>query len=465
MVQSRSASFMFAVVSLLLQLCLAAHAEEAGEASSMLQQMSGLSRGRVEADEQMMDDLEKEVSAESLPAGTVNWDGFDTFEVKRKELPGFASEVLFRLPAGQVGTLESGRVFIPYKKMLSATFVRDMHGIGSYEYGIAKWIWTVNEISILGAGMVVMAAEKLHTFAHEGAWSTDSLDAAREVQRTRRETTNMIAESARFSRSAAANLWVIANNVGGQLVNASMDMKIMEDVMAFAAEPESDAPSAVSQRMAAVSANMTKKHQDYVERLAQNGGSPSASSTAVNCFHLHGWPGAELTADGFWLPLGKKLVSVRGQVVFSPLQHFSLTAGITMASYNADTNSIDIYQGAASMANFVNPTLNQPATLFVGPADGASRPIPPESRYRPDPYSNMGAAVAKGLYKILQMVPEESVDMVAFGFNDRGCAWLRTTRTSRWIPRLPALSPSSTTSSVNLPTWTCERCCQEARPP
>jgi len=390
----------------LVALCVSSHASSVVEipetaqcnednASSMLQAKASVSQGEVEVSED-----QKWAPGDKNPVGKVNWDGHNTFDIKRTEVEGLAAEVLFRLPMTQFTHKPPGvdyarnetHVFMPYNVMMDATFVRDMHNVGSYEYGVAKWVWEPNPVSVFGPAVVVGAGEKWHTLSHCGAWSTESRDKVREVQQARedsgtRETTERQAALSRFERNYGVNMWMLVNELGPRVLAAGIDPNVLMDVMTFVEEPfDPNGDSSFAWSMWNISASLTAKHNEFVEGLTE-GEVPEVAGTALSCYHLHQSPHLTLVPDhGFWWPLGKKLASVRGQTLFSPLALQSNMVGTSVAYYNADDDSIDIYQGAASQSLVIDPTVpsgagpNNDANLWVGHADGGDRPIPADGR-------------------------------------------------------------------------------------
>jgi len=312
--------------------------------------------------------------------GRVHWDGADSLYVEREEVKGFPAEVYYRLSRDQFGAMNSSHVFVPFGGLRTAIFARSLHGVGSFEYGFAKLGWQHNpEAAMWGEGFVVGALEKLHTLAHEGAWSDESLRGVRAIQRDREDTQEMIAAVSRAARSTAMSTWALLHQPREQLVNASMDFGIFHDLGSDAVASS----GAFGERMEALGAELTEKHAAYVGGLG--GALPGGGHSSIDNLHLTASPGLQVTAEGFWWPLGRKIRSVRGQVAFEPLQHFDMMSGNTVIAFNEVDQAFDIFTAAATHSNIVVPHADSGASehqakFFVGPADGAGRAIPPEGR-------------------------------------------------------------------------------------
>jgi len=385
-------------------------------ASSLLQSKSNISQGDLE------DEKDKEEEALN-PVGTVNWDGQNHFSVTRHEVSGLPAEILFRLPSNQFVvngpgvdySRNSTHMFVAYDVMYNATFVRDMHQIGSYEYGVAKWVFEDNPVSVFGDAVVVGAGEKWHTLSHEGAWNTESIDKVRAVQAEREPATDELAALSGLSRNAAMNMWVLLNDLGPRILAAGIDPNVMMDVMAFAAAPEDVMAddSAFAWRMWNVSANLTWKHNEFIASM-EPGEVPEPVSTALSCYHLHRSPLIVQESTGFWWPLGKKLATVRGQTVFEPLQSQSNMVGTSVAYYNANDDCIDVYQGVASQSLVIDPSvpsgaLQTPssANLWVGNTDAGDRPIVPDGRPELPAHPAALSAMVWSLYQTWMSAPAD----------------------------------------------------------
>jgi len=358
----------------------------------------GNARARIAVDES---------SGETSPEGTVSWDGYDTFSLEREEFHGgFPAEIYYRVSRNQFGDMNASHVFIPFNTMIKAIFIRHMHDIGSYEYGMATWNWQSNPLSAVSDNVSVGTGEKLHTFVHEGAWSNESLAQAQRVQEERWDTTEMLAGASRVARHAAVNTYMLFAGLGGQLIKASTDPDVFRDIEAAALAPS----SAFDQRMEAMAANLTQKHEDYVSGLG--GALPTPSSTALDCYHFTAVPGIQLTPQGVWMPLGRKIPSMQGQINLAPLERFNMMHGNSFIRYDADAQAFGIYMGVAMHSNVVDPYISSGALrhqpkLFVGPADGAARSIPPEGRPRPARIAGRKAAAIWSMHESFSRIPAD----------------------------------------------------------
>jgi hypothetical protein len=349
----------------------------------------------------------QDTSSSEVPPGTVYYDGIRSFELKRTSVDEFPAEIYYKFPSSYFREVNDTHAYIPFHELMWGTFVRRYNALESYEFGAASLYWNPNTFSMFpDPTLKVAAAEKLHTLHHLGKWSTESEDRSKNVQAQRDPATQAVAEQSRFTKAAAVMQWATVAKTVRSLLTASIDPHVVGDLHAFALGPESES---FNRRMTATRESLTQELGQYKQSRAEST-APSAESTANNCHHLAAAPGLRADADGFWLPLGQTIVSYRGQIVFAPLQRYSLMSGITRAVRNVVDDTIEIYMGASSFANFVDPEVppsdkfRHEPNFFVAPADASNRPVPPEGRQSPPPINN---AVAQWAYSMMKAIPDD----------------------------------------------------------
>jgi len=329
------------------------------------------------------------------PAGaTIYFDGNKATPVPRVSVKGFPVEMLFSFPANRF-TKNATHAFIPNsmsrETSLHGTFVRDMHVLSSYEYGLAEWRWGPNPESAF-PDVVAGAAVKLRTLSHEGVWDRTNLDKVKKETSGRWSVTNWFASKRRRAKAIATLMAMGASGIGEDLIHAAVDKNHVEKLTEFAAQDNGQASEYMRSRVSALQSNLTEK--------AAAAGS-SASSFASNCYHLGKNPGVEVTPEGIWVPLGKKLKSYKGQTVFSPLQRISFLTGVSVFTYDSSSDAMILYYAASSFLNVVRPDLPQSdPKLFVGPADGRAMSVAQEGRNNTAKASTVAYALWHAAHRI-----------------------------------------------------------------
>jgi len=123
---------------------------------------------------------------------------------------------------------------------------------------------------------------------------------------------------------------------------------------------------------------------------------------ASNCFHLTKQAGLSADMQGMEVPVGRKLVSYKGETLFVPLQRVDVQVGISVWVYNEPDDTLEVYWAASSMNNMLSPDLpgSNPADFFISPADGMNMPVPPEGRIQPFQPHPLGFAIYHATHRI-----------------------------------------------------------------
>lgn len=111
--------------------------------------------------------------------------------------------------------------------------------------------------------------------------------------------------------------------------------------------------------------------------------------------------------QGMWVPLGKKMATIKGQTVFSPSQHFSLTVGTSIWTITGKSLRVH-FAGSSFFSAYAPPFAPQSPTLYVGPANG-DRPAAGERVAKGVMDSRrsyfLGNPTAHVFYKAKEMIP------------------------------------------------------------
>lgn len=334
--------------------------------------------------------VEQQESATDPDTPKIYVDGHTPVPVPRTVMEDLPMEMLYSYDLGEnaAANVNGTHVFIPWGMTLRGHFVRDYHMHGSYEYGTVESRWCLR-----GPGAfpdtVVGSAEKLHTYYHEGAWPETSLQRVRREQAARWSITNWTASQSRASRTISKLMYWALGRVDAQIIDTSLDPNHLRVVRAFAAEP---GVGSLAARADALMHNLTTKMA-----LA----SPEPSSSATNCAHLEA-PHLEMTDEGLAIPLDMKLVTNKGQLVFSPLQRSSYTTGVTTWTVDPVTNKLNIYYGASAFMEMIEPTQEDRSfRYYQSTPDGEAGVVPADGRVAD--YGRSASAWA--YYQAAQLIP------------------------------------------------------------
>jgi len=322
-------------------------------------------------------------------------DGFTPVPAPREVTDRFPQEIMYSFPI-EASTVNETHIFIDFGKTLRGEFVRDTHVLNSYEYGKVEHRWFETPMSIfpVGGDSALGGAEKTLTLSHDGAWPTTSLDRARAEQASRWSFTNWQARLMRRARTLATFVFIAKSRLGTQLLKAAVDPNHVAKVVEFVQQNGGLPESLLVQRKHALLQKLAQK--------SSTSASATPSSSTTSCLHFAADSPIQITSTGAYIPLGLKLVTYKGNVVFSPLQHFDVTTGVSTFTYDSSKGVLNIYVAASSFFHTADPQeLVQNPKLFVGPADGASFTVAEEGRVQDIPPSRQ----MYGLYHASHRIP------------------------------------------------------------
>merc|ERR1719361_2552857 len=118
-----------------------------------------------------------------------------------------------------------------------------------------------------------------------------------------------------------------------------------------------------------------------------------------NCFHLGqdlaGVTGLIADVDGMTVPLNKKLLSYKGEAIFTPLQRIGVSAGFSgwrrsdgcvSGSSSSCSPYLNVHWFGSSMSNLLAPQGGYNPAYYIGPADGRTQDYIPSSDGRSVPF-------------------------------------------------------------------------------
>jgi hypothetical protein len=221
------------------------------------------------------------------------------------------------------------------------------------------------------------------------------------------------AEVVAEERHTALNAWVVVTKVASMLLNASIDPAVVKDVEKFAREDNRVPSASFMASSASIGKSMAERLSRLSARLDSGEQAAEVVSSTAGCFHLTGAPDVlHATEAGVWLPLNKKVVALAGLVTFTPLTHNAFTTSTTVFSHNKELDTIDVYAAAASSSNLVDPDVvktnhHHEAKFYVGPADGAKRPVVADGRVGPLKHSLAGKTLNKLMFRAWASLPAD----------------------------------------------------------
>jgi hypothetical protein len=319
-----------------------------------------------------------------VSAGTVGFpvllDGYNPTYVPRKTISGATVEILYRVNVTPEGLRQNGtHAFIPLRKMIQASYARDMPPLNSYEAGISKWMFFKNPVSLFGNRVVAGLAEKMHTFSYNGSFRTDGLDKASVEISARSANVAAMAKAKSLTRNTLVAAFALLSRLGTQLVNAGHDHNHMDDLVRFARSWDGAAgihrtePKAIGLRAKMMGLKSWLNKADYGPLKSDN-----------NCLHFEDTPGLELLDDWLVLPLNRNIVSHRGHTSFAPSRRVGIMAGVSSLRYIQDDDVLEIHVHGSSLFHIDFASAPEvPPTFFVGPVDGRDWPVSDEGRADP----------------------------------------------------------------------------------
>jgi len=324
-------------------------------------------------------DIERAPSGPALvssdaASGTVNIfvDGFTPVSVPREVTKGFSQEIFYSFPIER-SAVNGTHVFLDSSKRLRGEFVKETHVRNSYEYGKVEQSWFAGPLSLSTFPNAVFGSmEKLLTLSHDGAWPTSSLDRARAEQAQRWGHTNWLARKMRPQKTLAWFLYHLKSKVAQTWLNAALDPNHLTKVVELAQKNGGQPESSLAQR-----------EHVLLRKLADSSSkSTNAKLTSASngCLHLTENPGIQVSSSGAFIPLGRKLVTYKGDMVSSPLQQFNILGGVATFTYDPRKGVLNIFVGVSSFLFLPDPQELVQPKFFVGPADGASFPVAEEGR-------------------------------------------------------------------------------------
>lgn len=320
--------------------------------------------------------------------------------VPRKEVNGFVREVVFRYPLtdGVMSLSADGKkVHIQFEKMMEANYSRDTPVNGRSDFGVQKAMaFKSNPGSIVSDRVELMFLEKTHAlYSPVEDYPSWTKQAAQEDQAGRWTATEKLSKRRRVrsARDLAVNMFTMGGVAGQMVGNGFGDVAAKDAVREFVDSSGGD----VSEKEWE---NIDKVSTRIASRAAKAAKTPIRSSPA--CMHFEKSDAIAYGGDGTDITLGKKLVTYRGRLLFSPNEEYDMLLGYSVFYHNKAANSIDLYVAGSHMLTFQKASMTGwEAALWVGNADGASWQRSAESR-QPSPKQSR---MARAAYKAADKVP------------------------------------------------------------
>jgi len=295
-------------------------------------------------------------TATTAPRITIYFDGQTPTPVPKQSVDDSPMRMFYSIPLGANGdiSVNSTHAFIPHGAAVQSIYIRNMTVPSSpgwaLDYGVANQRWTFNHVSIF-PNSTFGAAEKLVQVGAGGFVSSATYERIKADIKDRWFLTKAAAKSMADERSLLVNLALLQSRTGSALAAAGLD-------------------TVQVQKLAAENTHDIRQIDPSVLELAQSlkrmRGSLKADERAVkssnNCYHF----AAQITGNGMVVPLGKGLVSYRGQVTFAPYAKFSIVVATTTMKRNLLENTLEVYVEASSVffVADLNSHDNPPASVY-----------------------------------------------------------------------------------------------------
>jgi hypothetical protein len=217
----------------------------------------------------------------------------------------------------------------------------------------------------------LMLAEKSHAFyLPEGAHRTTT-----EKRMPEFEAQEQNANLARLARASAATRATMVTMTGlaimPQLISTSFDPHAVGTAH-HAARANDRTPEAELEE------SFANAHHKMAELEAKR--SDEIVRSSFGCVHFEDMEGVVFTDETVTVPLEQKLVVFRGRLVSFPNEEYQYSSGVSFFRVSADKKTLELYMGFVTTSEFVDSPTGFSAQLTVGPGNGGSMPIPPDSR-------------------------------------------------------------------------------------
>jgi len=338
---------------------------------------------------------------------TIYRDGITPTEVPRVDFAtGKLLEVLVQIneASAQGFVFTDTHVYIPFREHIRGQFAYSNAVTGDYHAGILnQFVGPQKDNGRLGVDPVVLTAEKWHTLHYKGSW--DQITPPPPVQ------DEAVVEAAReiaVERHATVLAQGFASGIGADLTKGAQDGNVITDIFDYAtATPDhrdnhQNDINALRQKLEM--SNIPERRQDPSNNV----------HSFVGCHHLERMGGLVSWSEdeeGSWIPLDQPVVSITGLASHIPAK-YSASIGTTVYMYDAETDTLEYYVNHNSLyenhqaqieANDIYGPDLLPAALYVSPADGDSRILPPlNGRFKDETGPSL---VAQALWNRLKTMP------------------------------------------------------------
>jgi len=315
----------------------------------------------------------------------VQLDGVTKTDVPRREVEGsFVRETLIKYPLSGIGSgafeVKDGKVTINFNTAVEGRISRS--GFASRDsstvledpreqndYGVKKDIWVSSPRGgVFSRKATIGVMEKEHSLYIPDGVSRVSETREKAAKNAQGPTEHMIAKMYTGHRNMAVA--TTAFMASSQTMTQGEDpnhIAALRDMVAAS----NDVDAALQGKMAAANA-LLKKSRDLRTSIK-----PLRSVLA--CMHFE----ADLIegdANSATIALDKRVVAYRALNRATPNQDYQVNSGIAVFHHDVEANTLDVYFGFSSSLDMVETADGFAAQFFVGPTDGASAAIVPDSR-------------------------------------------------------------------------------------
>jgi len=265
--------------------------------------------------------------------------------------------------------------------------VRSTHteGTSTHEFGDLRWMADFQDPEFSPIpNSVVAFVEKFFTYEHDGPWHpTEEAKTAEEARQEPLEVTNGAVE-----RAAKVLKFLDESSLDSIRLAAAFDPLAAADLMFYVDYRQ---PRPAAEDRIKVHAMKARLNQGRARVSAMPKGT-APESVSTSCVHFLDHPSLIRDEENMVVkfPLSRNLPAFRGQSVFSPRYHVSMTLGHGFFDVTEDGKNLVWYHGASSYGSWETKRENMgtssarytyrvPPKLYISEAGGAGLPSPAQA--------------------------------------------------------------------------------------
>jgi len=244
---------------------------------------------------------------------------------------------------------------IPKNVETIAGFSSKYNTLNEEKSGIVTSVFSDNESSLITSipqwGMV----EKYHILTWDGSLDTTHAEKAKEIVKNRTEIENKEAIDSSFARAT----YMIGEGTLGHIIaelEAALDNEHLFQIREFVKKLNDNHQSFhsfTSQQSESLRVHSKKAKEALIDAKTKT------SLLSENfCQHFEeGVPGVHVDDTHIYIPIDKAMVSLSGEMQFSPSPHFGITVSVVTAKYDEQNNALEFHKQAFQLFRDYHPEI------------------------------------------------------------------------------------------------------------